>query len=137
MSDNEQTVMSDQAVASNVQDLSWAELNASMKNTLDELSKEVYGTKSAWRKMVKKGELLPGSEKLPSGETRNFKRWQPLTLGEVVTRMVLLKEKNEAEAKAASEKQEGEQNVQSNEDGAGNPSPQSDSNSQPSETAGN
>jgi hypothetical protein len=93
------------------------QLTPEMKQTLDDLSKEVFGSASTWKKLIKKGEIIQDTE------NKKAKRWVPLTLGEVATRMVIVKEQRDLEAKKAAEaKTQGELNAQSNQEVASSPS---------------
>lgn len=109
--------MSDESVSTDtknltpVSEMSIWDLTPEMKQTLNDLSKEVLGSSGAWKKLLKKGEFVQDTE------NKKAKRWVPLTLGEIATRMVIIKEQKDLEAKKAAESQkQGELNAQSNQE---------------------
>jgi RPA family protein len=108
---SDQTSAKRSEILTPVAGLSVWELTPDMKQTLSDLSKEVFGNSRAWEKLIKKGELIQDTE------NKKAKRWVPLTLEEVATRMFIIKEQRDLEAKMASESEkQGESNAQSNQE---------------------
>jgi hypothetical protein len=82
------------------------DLNRKDREELCQLSLQLYGRKYAWQKMMKKGEWIEETQLNKNGNPTKVKRWQPLTLEQVLEKMLDQEYKNqEAAKKVAAEKE--------------------------------
>lgn len=75
---------------------------------LNDLSTQIFGRSSVWKKFYNKGEISEMTRTLDDGSIQKYKGIKYSTLEEVKARLeVLLKEKQDKEAKKAQETNQG------------------------------
>lgn len=82
-----------------------APLTRQEREAMNTLSEAAYGKRLQWQKMLRKGEFKPETAQTSNGEALQVRRLHHFTVNEIrVTMQKILREREEAAAKAATER---------------------------------